>query len=540
MMNSYMLDGDLFFDCVECFESEFEIWLSEPQSVEERQESFLSQMGLADQLPCKSDQITGLDKISDCDEIESHVEEGNLACYDAELEERPIVDSQSEASKTLNEGKHIIKSWCKFFLPKRKHDPSVVSKSELGAMKVKQKKKMCKEFTGVYMRQELKAHRGAISSVKFSPDGEYLATGGEDGVVRIWHVTSVDAPHESFPLEGNLKEGKLSFWRKKNRRASVMIPEKIFQIEESPIHEFRGHGSDILDLAWSNSNCLLSASKDKTVRLWQVGYTHCIHVFQHKDYVTSIQFNPIDENYFISGSIDGKVRIWGVTEKRVVDWVDARDVTTVVCYQPDGMGFVVGSIIGTCRFYKASGNEMELEAEICVGRKKSLGKGITGIQFSSDIPGRVMITSKDSRLRIFDGFDVVQKFKGLTNSGSQRPACFTSTGRHIASVGEDSRVYLWDYDPSSKHGKKSVRSCEHFFFEGISAAIPWSGRMQMEDSSCASPRRLGNCFSFRGRSSATSPKHASLPDSWGLVIVTAGFDGTTRTFHNYGLPLAGK
>lgn len=52
--------------------------------------------------------------------------------------------------------------------------------------------------------------------------------------------------------------------------------------------------------------------------------------------VTCIQFNPVDENYFISGSIDGKVRIWGASEKRVVDWVDARDVTSAICYRPDG------------------------------------------------------------------------------------------------------------------------------------------------------------------------------------------------------------
>ena len=52
--------------------------------------------------------------------------------------------------------------------------------------------------------------------------------------------------------------------------------------------------------------------------------------------VTCVQFNPIDNKYFISGSIDGKVRIWGVPQNRVVDWADMRDVISAVCYQPDG------------------------------------------------------------------------------------------------------------------------------------------------------------------------------------------------------------
>lgn len=52
--------------------------------------------------------------------------------------------------------------------------------------------------------------------------------------------------------------------------------------------------------------------------------------------MTCVQFNPIDDNYFISGSIDGKVRIWGVCEKRVVDWADVRDVISAICYISDG------------------------------------------------------------------------------------------------------------------------------------------------------------------------------------------------------------
>ena len=52
--------------------------------------------------------------------------------------------------------------------------------------------------------------------------------------------------------------------------------------------------------------------------------------------VACIQFNPADENYFITGSVDGKVLIWGVPERRVVDWADVRDLVTAICYHPDG------------------------------------------------------------------------------------------------------------------------------------------------------------------------------------------------------------
>lgn len=52
--------------------------------------------------------------------------------------------------------------------------------------------------------------------------------------------------------------------------------------------------------------------------------------------VTCVDFNPVDDNYFISGSIDGKVRIWEVRHCKVVDWTDIRDIVTAICYRPDG------------------------------------------------------------------------------------------------------------------------------------------------------------------------------------------------------------
>jgi len=81
---------------------------------------------------------------------------------------------------------------------------------------------------------------------------------------------------------------------------------------------------------------LLSASIDKTVRLWKVGCNSCLKVFSHSNYVTCIQFKPTSDDYFISGCIDGLVRIWNVPRCQVVDWADNKEIVTAVCYSPDG------------------------------------------------------------------------------------------------------------------------------------------------------------------------------------------------------------
>jgi WD40 repeat protein len=108
---------------------------------------------------------------------------------------------------------------------------------------------------------------------------------------------------------------------------------------------------------------LLSSSMDKTVKLWHISSLPCLKTFSHSDYgitypfhchlsyfasstlmflyctcisVTCIQFNPVDDRYFISGSLDEKVRIWNIQNREIVDWNDLHEMVTAACYAPDG------------------------------------------------------------------------------------------------------------------------------------------------------------------------------------------------------------
>ncbi|KAG9133978.1 hypothetical protein Leryth_004684 [Lithospermum erythrorhizon] len=305
------------------------------------------------------------------------------------------------------------------------NDPKLVQGMRVRRVKVQHCQKKLKELSALFTGQDIQAHDGSILSMKFSLDGHYLATAGEDKIVKIWKVMEddrsgdVDIPdldvscmyyklnhrYGLAPLAPeNEKANKLNNLRKTADSACVIFPHKVFRILENPLHVFQGHTGEVLDISWSSNNCLLSASMDNTVRLWQIGYNNCIKVFLTQLwhlYVTSVQFNPVNNDYFISGSIDGKVRIWGINDCQVVDWINLRDIVTAVSYRPDGQAGVVGTITGVCRFFNVSGNHLQVEEQVYLNSKnKSPSKRITGFQFFPEDPNKVAVTSADKQVRI--------------------------------------------------------------------------------------------------------------------------------------------
>ncbi|XP_015691664.1 WD repeat-containing protein 44-like [Oryza brachyantha] len=496
--------------------------------------------------------------------------------------------SLEEKGRTLNGKKKGIKSLCKSFVKNRsfggicKYDVNVKSctTGTPSRTRVQYRKKKIVEFSAVQLGQEIQAHKGIIKVMKFSPSGWYLATGGEDCVVRIWQIMEVETSSKLFGDKPYDYEDKITVIKTKLGRgqnhALAVLPKKAFRISETPLHEFQGHTDDILDMAWSKSDHLLTSSKDKTVRLWKVGCDGCLALFKHKDYVTCVQFNPIDERYFISGSVDGKVRVWDAMDKRVVDWVDTRKIITALSYQPDGKGFIVGTTSGECRFYNQSGDNIQLDKELLMQGKKSAVHRVNSLQLCTSDSSRITITSTGSKIRVADGADIIQKFKGPWNLKALSSPSLTSDGRYLISAGLDSNVYIWNFDVTSiaeqKGEAKSVRSCEKFFSKDVTTAVPWPGvhqerRAKMTPSLTEEPvsspilHRQGErrspsarCFTDSMKGIPTWPAEklpsaktadasrlsdclSTISPAWNTVIVTASRDGVIRSYHNYGLPV---
>jgi WD40 repeat protein len=308
-------------------------------------------------------------------------------------------------------------------------------------VKVVTSRKNFKEFSGLRLIQSVYAHEGVIWVAKFSPNGKFLATAGQDGTVTVWKTRT----NRSLVAEDDVEKSNLDNSNKDNRdsdgaesvgpvndnsdddaaeRPSVSYGS-VPVLDPTPYRRYKGHKKDVLDLSWSSSNFLFSASMDKTVRLWHVSVDECLKIFRHNDFVTSIAVHPLNEALFLSGSIDGKVRLWNVPNATVNSWVDIHDMVTALNFNTDGSKAVVGSMRGKCRFYTlGTNNLLEYEASLDVKNKhghNSRGRKITGLTYAPNkmLPNALLCTSNDSRVRLYDGYTLRFKYKGLSNKSTQ-------------------------------------------------------------------------------------------------------------------------
>lgn len=289
---------------------------------------------------------------------------------------------------------------------------------------------------------ECKGGQGALWVLKASVGGKYVAVAGQDPTVRVWRVA------EGGGGSGGGKDDGKSDGTSSNISGDSMVSPETAMFEEAPYRLYSGHKADVIDLAWSKTGFLLSASIDKTVRLWHVSRQRSLCVFRHPDFVTSVAFHPSEDRYFLSGSFDKKLRVWCIPEHRVTQWAQAPNVITAASYSPDGEMAVAGLHNGRVVFYEAESLRYftQIDCRNRYGKHKN-GRKVTGVQYSRD-GKHLLVTTNDSRIRIVEteGYSVSRKLKGLSNGELQIRASFSPDGKYVVSGSDEPLVYIWRRD----------------------------------------------------------------------------------------------
>lgn len=190
------------------------------------------------------------------------------------FEGRPQIDPQMKVKKSwlskLGAIAHVVKRHGEVGSKQSDYDSVLGERTK--RVRVHPYNKHSKELSSLYCGQEFLAHEGSISTMKFSLDGQFLATAGEDCIVRIWKIIE-DENLDGFNIQDldssciyfrmnhlsqltplNMDKDHLDRIKKLGRLSDstcVIFPPKVFQISEKPVHEFQGHCGEILALSWS-------------------------------------------------------------------------------------------------------------------------------------------------------------------------------------------------------------------------------------------------------------------------------------------------
>ncbi len=292
-------------------------------------------------------------------------------------------------------------------------------------------------------------HGSPLHALAMSPSGDFIATAGTDGVVKLWdgHTGALRA---RFVGHSGVIDG-LGFSPSSQHLISAGHDRtvRLWDVRtEQNVAVLRGHSNSVFTAAFAPSGAeAVTASYDKTARIWDVRSGTPVAILQgHTRPIASAVFSP-DGTRIATAGYDYTARLWSwPSGEPLAVMTGHRHVVNCVAFSPDGERIATSSTDADVRLWDGHTGQL---LNVLSGHR---GPVFT-LSFSSD--GRRLVTGgDDGTLRSWDVATGAPLRTVPGHGGDLVWTEFAPDGSLLVSTGTEGETYL--RDPETLHARRSL------------------------------------------------------------------------------------
>jgi WD40 repeat protein len=368
----------------------------------------------------------------------------------------------------------------------------------------------------------LDAHTDAIEELTFSPDGKLLVTTGADAAMRIWDVASGNMLQEYTDFTGGVttatfspdgtqlafSDSALHVWQLRlddTKTVNTIITQEIFTIEAASPVSFSPDGRAIVGRGGNG------------IKLWDAITGRELLYLTGLKSVNGLAFSS-DGKSLASTSGDGTIKIWSMSpgSEKVTVSAPGAEFGTRVVYNLNQKEILTNGGDGTATVWNAETGESLLTVH---------GHDLEVINVAFSLDGKRFATgSLDETAIVWDAISGQKLFTLPAHEFGVRDIVFSPNGDLIATGGFDRTAKLWN----ANTGALIFEITEH---QGLVLGVAFSpDEAHLATSSTDATAKIwdvktgGLIFTLTGHTDGVRDV-AYSPD--GTIIATASGDGTT-------------
>jgi WD40 repeat protein len=284
---------------------------------------------------------------------------------------------------------------------------------------------------------ELLTLRGGGGSVAFSPDGGRLASGCQDGTVKVWDTQTAK---EVLTLKGDrgwVRSVAFSSDGLRLASASLDGTVRVWDAQTGQLSLTLEKAGEYVALSPDGRRLACAFGQDKAVKVWDAHTGRLALTLEGHSRVYAVAFSPDGRRLASGSALDGTIKVWDVpTAQESLTLKGHAGPVQGLAFSPDGKRLASASSDRTVRVWDALTGQ---EAFTLKGHESI----VFGAAFSPD-GRRLASASGDRTIKVWDAQtgQELRTLKGHTNLVSS--VAFSPDGRRLASASADGSVKVWD------------------------------------------------------------------------------------------------